>query len=114
MTWQVASQIFIRLVVDTGFVTAVFLICIVYKVIQIGTPSVLLLLPLCLADVLNFMRLKASRKPSAGAFSSQTICFFPFFFFFLVQKSIEFYLGTAFTIHLQYLSTKAVSFEKGN
>ena len=65
--WQEASRIFVLVVVDTGFVTAVFLICSVYKVIQIETPSVLLLFPLCLADVLNFMRLKASRKPSAGS-----------------------------------------------
>ena len=111
MTWQVASQIFVLVVVDTGFVTAVFLICSVYKVIQIETPSVLLLFPLCLADVLNFMRLKASRKPSAGSLQFPN-CFFSFFF--LVQKWIEFYLGTAFAIHLQYLSTKAGSFEKGN
>lgn len=67
MTWQVASQIFVLVVVDAGFVIAVFLICSVYKVIQIETPSVLLLFPLCLADVLNFMRLKALRKPSAGS-----------------------------------------------
>ena len=60
-------QIFVLVVVGAGFVTAVFLICSVYKVVQIKIPSVVLLFPLYLADILNLMRLNASMKPSAGS-----------------------------------------------